>query len=556
MKADSAGPRLSLFALLAAASVASAGGWGADVNSGAGGPLVESVRGDLAAILRAPEAERGALVKAYAAKKGGENIEAVKRFRNPELKPLFLELLRQDDWKTKHRALHVLEYYGESSALPDAWTLLEHPQARLREKAAIYCLKVWDPARAKSIAGGKAAEALAALSGKEEDFHVRMCLDALAKRIAGRLTPEKVSTEFTVTGSDLLVLTPFLDGSDKLPTVAPTYAAKPVPRQGGGSASSLPAASRWAYPILGWGQEEVLGTLQPFANLRQNGTVYHTGQDVGCCLDGAGYYAIADGVVKFVHTGSDMGTLIVVEHNAGDGELANALYMHGGDTVFVKAGDKVACGQLVGTMGLSYSIENGGHFAHLHFGLYPGPFSVTHNFGYRAVSAGLADWHDPAKFLPERIERTRPLVAARVAGALGDLLEREEYGKAHAEAEKAGDAKVAGEIEAAVGEAQKRAEARRDAGHPREALDALKKWAGRFKGVPGAEKLDEAAKAWEKDAGIKKALAGEKEIVALEAQLAAKKATPEQAKAAWEGVMKKYGDTVLRGRIEGKVNAK
>ncbi|MBI2921221.1 MAG: peptidoglycan DD-metalloendopeptidase family protein [Planctomycetes bacterium] len=542
--------------LLLTSIVANAGGWGADVNSGAGGPLVEGVRGDLAAIVRAPEAERAALAKAYAAKKGAENIEAVKRFRNPELKPLFLELLRQDDWKTKHRALHVLEYYGEAAALPDAWALLEHPQARLREKAAIFCLKVWDPARAKGVAGGKPAEALAGLAAKEEDFHVRMCLDALAKRIAGRLAPEKVSTEFTVTGLDALVLTPFLDGSDKLPTVAPGYTAKPVPRQGGGSASSLPAAARWAYPILGWGKEEVQGTLQPFANLRQNGTVYHTGQDVGCSLDGAGYYAIADGVVKFVHTGSDMGTLIVVEHNTGDGDLANALYMHGGDTVFVKAGDKVACGQLLGAMGLSYSIENGGHFAHLHFGLYPGPFNATHNFGYRAVSAGLGDWHDPAKWLPERIERTRPLVSARAAGVLGDLLEREEYGKAHAEATKAGEGKIAGEIEAAAGEALKRAEARRDAGYPRDALDGLKKWAGRFKGVPGGEKLDEAAKGWEKDAAFKKALAGEKEILGLEAQLAAKKATPEQAKGAWEGVLKKYGDTVLKGRIEAKVDAK
>jgi hypothetical protein len=54
-------------------------------------------------------------------------------------------------------------------------------------------------------------------------------------------------------------------------------------------------------------------------------------------------------------------------------------------------------------MGLGYSIENGGHFAHLHLGLYPGPFQVTHNYGYKPAKDGLADWIDPAKALKEWI---------------------------------------------------------------------------------------------------------------------------------------------------------
>ena len=56
----------------------------------------------------------------------------------------------------------------------------------------------------------------------------------------------------------------------------------------------------------------------------------------------------------------DMGTLLVVQHLLEDGRLVNAVYMHGGDTVFVKPGERVACGQLLGTMGLSFSAENGG----------------------------------------------------------------------------------------------------------------------------------------------------------------------------------------------------
>ena len=68
--------------------------------------------------------------------------------------------------------------------------------------------------------------------------------------------------------------------------------------------------------------------------------------DVGASLDGAGYYAPADGVVKLVHSGSDMGTLIVVQHHLGNKATVNGVYMHGGDTVFVKAGERVTCGSV------------------------------------------------------------------------------------------------------------------------------------------------------------------------------------------------------------------
>lgn len=539
-------PLLGFVAVLASLLPAHAlTGWGGDVNTGDGGPLVESVRAELAAIVKAPEAERGKLIAAFLAKTGVEKIEAVKRFRNPELKALFRELLRNADWKMKHRALHVLEHYGDATAIPEAWALLEDTEARLREKAAIFLIKTWDAAAGKGVGGGKPADALKALLDAEGDEHVRACLAALQLRIAGKLAPDKVSTEVVRKLDDGLMLTPFLDGMDKVKSAAPDYVAKPNARQGGASASTLPVAARWVWPLGGWGNEVVNGSLQPFANLRQNGTVHHTGQDVGCCFDGAGYYAIADGIVKLVHTGSDMGTLLVVEHNAGDAPEC-AVYMHGGDTVFVKAGDKVACGQLIATMGLSYSIENGGHFAHLHFGLYPGAFSLTHNYGYKPVSAGLADWHDPSKWLAERIAATKPLVDG-VAG--------EDYGKAWAGA-KDKNPELAKRIEDAVGEAQKRAEARRDAGYPTDALARLKKWTAAFKGVPGAEKLGAAAKAWEADAAFKKAVTGEKDIAALEGQLAAKKPAAEEAAKAWEALRKKYEGTCLEGRLKVKAEGK
>jgi hypothetical protein len=124
----------------------------------------------------------------------------------------------------------------------------------------------------------------------------------------------------------------------------------------------------------------------------------------------------------------------------------------------------------------------------------------------------------------------------------------EEYGKAYAEASKATDAagaRVVEQIREAVPFALSRCDDRRNDGYPKDALDRLKKWAVVFKGVPGAETLDAAVKAWEKDPLFKKALAGEKEIASLEAQNA--------PKPAWEALLKKYAGTCLETRLKAKI---
>jgi murein DD-endopeptidase MepM/ murein hydrolase activator NlpD len=295
------------------------------------------------------------------------------------------------------------------------------------------------------------------------------------------------------------MLTPFLSGMNNARTVAPGFAKKPVMKGGGGKASKNGAATRWTTPILGMGTEEVKGTsLQPFANLRANGTVHHTGLDVGACLDGAGYYAIADGVVRLVSAGTDMGTLLVVQHSTDGKALVNAVYMHGGDTVFVKPGEKVRCGQLLGTMGMSYSIENGGHYSHLHFGLYPGAYSDTHNYGYKPVKAGLDDWYDPATFLPLWIERTAPLIdglppRTRSNGKVLDLIAKDELGKAWKALPRLKDEafkrRLSKQMVDAIEKILARAESQRKAGHAAWADRYLKKMAKKAKGIPGAERL-------------------------------------------------------------------
>lgn len=513
MRTSAAAGALLLPCLLLAGPARAEGGFGGDINAGRGPALVEEVRPGLLAVVKAGEAGRAAAIEAFLPRADG-TCEGWKRFRNPELRPLFLKLTDAQDWHTAHRALLALEYYRNPADLPAAWKLLFHSERRLREKAAITCIKLWSPAAGSKLSKGDARNALLAAIDVEKDSHVKKCFEALLRRMDGKLPEERTYTEFTVKGADGLLVTPFLEGMDKAPKVAPGYAAKGVSQGGGSSAMKLPVAAEWTTPVLGYGQEEVPGAgLQPFANPREGGRV-HTGQDFAASLDGSGFYAAAEGVVKLVHSGSDMGTLLVLEHHLDEKQVVCAVYMHGGDTVFVRGGDRVEAGRLLGSMGLSFSLENGGHFAHLHYGLYPGPFQSNHNYGYKLAREGLADWLDPAKCLPRWRDGNRPRPDEPAADVIA------------------------------------RATRLRKAGWPGKALEVLTEGEKALKGRPGAAEVAAASKSWRDDRGFGKALAGEVKVeIAAEAAAKAGKDDAAKVKAAWESLLKDYGDTDLAERI-------
>jgi murein DD-endopeptidase MepM/ murein hydrolase activator NlpD len=385
--------------------VASAG-WGIDLDE-AGPTLIEGVRPRLLAIVRASPGDRPELVRAFVRTEAEHAIEAVKRFRNPELVPLFRALLDHPEPQVVHRALVALERLEDGASLERAWALLAHEDAGVREKAGVACLRLWSAPGARVPAAARAT--VDRLLATETDAHVRAVRAAVARRAAGTLPVERVSDEVRVTDADGLILTPFLRRMSTAPRVAPGYVPDYVTRTEEGPLAVPPVATRWTTPLRIYGREEFPPgrRLQPFGHLRDGGTRVHTGIDVGAFHDGAGFYACAAGVVRMVYTGSDMGTLIVLEHRPTERERVTILYMHASDVVLVRAGESVESGQLLGSMGLGYSIENGGHFAHLHLGVYPGPFVLGHNYGYKDPADGLDDWHDPAAFLAERIQAKR-----------------------------------------------------------------------------------------------------------------------------------------------------
>ncbi|MBL8840030.1 MAG: M23 family metallopeptidase [Planctomycetes bacterium] len=396
---------------LAALQAESPCAWGGDIGRGNGAKLVDSVRGELRALVKlAPEA-RAKKAADLARTRAVAAIEAWKRYREPELLPLARACLDHADWHVVHRALFWLERLHDAGSLPAALARLDHAEPRLRERAALAALALFGDLAATApdeAAARRApfARSVAERLERERDPHVRSALRALQQRLVGDHAPRRLGGELQVRAKGGLLLAPLLTGLEQRESLGATIVqagVAPFAERDEGRAE-LPIATLCVAPLLDYGREEVPRlVLQPFGQGRRGGAVVHTGQDVGGCFDGAGLYAIADGVVRSISGGGDAGVRLVVEHRFEKGEQVDAVYMHAAPELHVAVGEVVTTAQLLGTVGLSWSDENGGQFAHLHFGLYPGPYRDDHNYGYRAAGDGdLSDWLDPQEWLAAR----------------------------------------------------------------------------------------------------------------------------------------------------------
>ncbi|MCB9915091.1 MAG: M23 family metallopeptidase [Planctomycetes bacterium] len=111
---------------------------------------------------------------------------------------------------------------------------------------------------------------------------------------------------------------------------------------------------------------------------------WHLAEDVWV-KGGTAVRAVADGEVvysDFSPTWTDdagrvhwnFGNVIVLEHELSPDEHICSVYVHLGADRRVKPGERVARGQVLGTVGAQKSDENGRYPAHLHFGLHRGRY--------------------------------------------------------------------------------------------------------------------------------------------------------------------------------------
>lgn len=110
---------------------------------------------------------------------------------------------------------------------------------------------------------------------------------------------------------------------------------------------------------------KVKATDGPFADS------VHVAQDVSWGEVMASVVAVAPGTVKLVRMAAESwGGLVVIEHQSPRGKTFCSLYGHLGPLITVQPGDQIAAGSKIGSLGRSYTAENGGYECHLHFGIY------------------------------------------------------------------------------------------------------------------------------------------------------------------------------------------
>jgi len=85
------------------------------------------------------------------------------------------------------------------------------------------------------------------------------------------------------------------------------------------------------------------------------------------------------------------------------------LYAHLSPMMHVRPGDIVSAGQKIGSVGRTNSVENGGYYAHLHFGIHQGSYVndgkqwVCGYIGTQIWKSGGHGWLSPHIFLKSRL---------------------------------------------------------------------------------------------------------------------------------------------------------
>lgn len=100
----------------------------------------------------------------------------------------------------------------------------------------------------------------------------------------------------------------------------------------------------------------------------------HIADDTGWHCDHRTVVALGNGLVRLVRCAPTWGCMVVIEHVLPDGQFCCSLYAHLSPFVCVAPGEVVRKGQKIGSIGRSFTWENGGYIAHLHCAIHKGPF--------------------------------------------------------------------------------------------------------------------------------------------------------------------------------------
>ncbi len=124
----------------------------------------------------------------------------------------------------------------------------------------------------------------------------------------------------------------------------------------------------------------------------EEGDYFHVGEDSGFLLEGLPVHAMADGTVTLILYEQSWGCLVAVESRLKHFGTVTWFYAHLSRFIDVEVGQKVSTGDKIGDIGSQESAENGGYYAHLHWGAAKGPFASELIRGY---APDTLYWYDP-----------------------------------------------------------------------------------------------------------------------------------------------------------------
>jgi murein DD-endopeptidase MepM/ murein hydrolase activator NlpD len=374
--------------------------------------MVERVEPLVLAHGKARPDEREALTDRVVSEVGRDGIEVLVRYREPHLIPVFARLADHEDWFVRRLAVFALQRNLALSELDRAVARLGDENGLVRETAAttvailhfagkkhrkmVPRTKVEAAAR-KGLAARRKDDlgALKTALEKEKDPYVaaslRLAVETLGKRPLLRIHEEPV------VGRAPVRRVPRTVGGE-------VNAYQKGSGYSGSGSGRLKPTSGWAYPTLLYPREVMQMTSdRPLVPLPKKANSLHFGHDCAWFLEGSTVYAIGDGIVRWIRSGGDWGGLVVVEYLTEKGEKVVGLNGHCGMWVFVKPGERVAKGQAIAQIGLSFSPENGGHGAHDHFGMYEGAFAEGRCYGRSGAGKSVEGWIEPPVFLTPRV---------------------------------------------------------------------------------------------------------------------------------------------------------
>lgn len=281
-------------------------------------------------------------------------IENLIRYKENSLNDIFLDLLDHDDFYVKFKSLYALRHYKKenvSSIIP----FLNSTNLYLKDMAVSSLTEIGD----KNL-----LPVLEQYLETETNEYIKSSLKYAIQKINKDLKLTFPDFDFGLE-KEKLVKYRYYKFRDKIDGYKERFSQLFLKKD------EPPLALSFTPPIIGyWEEFHIKGKRISFG--AGGGYRKHVGDDCGWFKEGNSVYAIGDGVIRIIHHSPDWGFLIVIEHKLKNEEYLCSVYGHLSKEIYLKAGDIVKKGDKIGTIGLSYSIENGGYGAHVHFGISKG----------------------------------------------------------------------------------------------------------------------------------------------------------------------------------------